>query len=232
MPIRAKIFVALTAGTGAAIAGYALLHWQSDDPIRFLCYLTIAALASRLKVRLPGIDGTMSVNFLFVLLGILEMSLPETLLIACTAGLVQCLWSTNTAREPVKIIFNVFGMMANAVGASYLVYHGAENLMHHNVPVLLALAACSYFLANTLPVAMVICLTEIKSFRKIWTECYFWSFPYYLAGAAIAGMVSMLNRQLSWQTSLLVLPPMYWIYRSYRLYLAKLEQEKKHAEVE
>ena len=231
MPIKAKIFVELTAGTGAAIAAYAVLHWQSTDLIRFLCYLTVAVLSSGLKVRLPGIDGTMSVNFLFVLLGILEMSLPETLLIACTAALVQCLWNVNSIK-PVKIIFNVFGMMANAVGISYLVYHGAANPMHHNVPVLLGLAACSYFFANTLPVATVISLTETKSFRKIWTECYFWSFPYYLAGAAIAGLVDMLNRQLGWQTSLLVLPPMYWIYRSYRLYLAKLEQEKQHAEAE
>ena len=31
--------------------------------------LAVAVLASGLKVQLPGIDGTMSVNFLFILLG-------------------------------------------------------------------------------------------------------------------------------------------------------------------
>ena len=33
-----------------------------------------------------------------------------------------------------------------------------------------------------------------------------------------------------WQTSLLILPVVYLIYRSYRLYLGKLEDEKRHVE--
>src|SRR5262249_28744339 len=65
---------------------------------------------------------------------------------------------------------------------------------------------------------------------KIWSECYFWSFPYYLVGAAMAGFVSYLNHFIGWQTSLLVLPVVYWVYRSYRLYLGRLEDEKRHVE--
>jgi len=49
-------------------------------------------------------------------------------------------------------------------------------------------------------------------------------------GAAIAGLVSFLNRHIGWQSSLLVLPPVYLMYRSYRLYLGKLEDETRHAE--
>jgi len=45
------------------------------DPVKFACYLLAALLASSLKVTLPGIDGTLSVNFLFTLLGILETRL-------------------------------------------------------------------------------------------------------------------------------------------------------------
>jgi len=86
------------------------------------------------------------------------------------------------------------------------------------------------FLGHTIPVTIVICLTEGKSFRKVWAESYFWSFPYYLLGAAIAGTVSAVNRWVGWQTSLFVLPVMYWIYRSYRLYLGRLEDEKRHVE--
>jgi putative nucleotidyltransferase with HDIG domain len=51
-----------------------------------------------------------------------------------------------------------------------------------------------------------------------------------MVGAAIAGLVSFLNRHIGWQASLLVLPPIYLMYRSYRLYLGKLEAEKQHAE--
>lgn len=56
---------------------HALWHWQSVNLPRFACYLLIAVLASSLKIRLPGIDGTMSVNFLFILLGVLHHSDPN-----------------------------------------------------------------------------------------------------------------------------------------------------------
>ena len=76
----------------------------------------------------------------------------------------------------------------------------------------------------------MIALTEQRSIKSLWVECYFWSFPYYLVGAAVAGMISWFNREFGWQTSLLIVPVIYLIYRSYRLYLGKLEDEKRHVE--
>src|SRR5450432_3130765 len=108
MSIRAQIFIAITAAAGATVLTTALLHWHSNDLLKFGCYLLIAVLASTLKVRLPGIDGTMSVHFLFVLLGVMEMSLAETLLIGCAAGLAQCLWTPRQSNRLAKIVFNVF----------------------------------------------------------------------------------------------------------------------------
>ena len=230
MPKRAQAFIFITAALGAAVIAGSAMRWESQDNLRFVCYLLVALLASGLKVQLPGIDATMSVNFLFILIGILELSLPETLVIGCASGLVQCLWHTKTARAPIKIIFNVFSMMAPAIALSSFAYRGLTPVLRGSVPLLLIAAACVYFLSNTIPVAVVISLTEGKPLRKTWAESYFWSFPYYLVGAAIAGLVSGLNHWVGWQTSLLVLPIMYWIYRSYRLYLGRLEDEKRHVE--
>jgi hypothetical protein len=56
--------------------------------------------------------------------------------------------------------------------------------------------------------------------------------PYYLVGAAAVGLVGIINQRAGWQTSLLVLPVIYWVYRSYRLYLGRLEAEKERVEVE
>ena len=164
----------------------ALLHGHSSEPLKFGCYLLIAVLASTLKVQLPGIEGTMSVHFLFVLLGIRELSLAETLIIGCTAALVQSLWKTKGRAELVKVIFNVFSMSCNAIGLTYFAYHSAE-ILTQSSPLLLVVGACAYFLSNTMLVAMIISLTEGNSLRRIWAETYFWSFPYYLAGAAVVG---------------------------------------------
>ena len=232
LSLQTKAFVGVASFCGLVTLGYALGHWQSHDPARFLCYLAVAILASGLKVQLPGIDGTMSVNFLFILLGVMELSLPETLLIGCLATLVQSVWQTRKRLDPIKVLFNVAGMMANASAFTYFTFHWLSTRFGSNKPILLMLAALVFFFANTLPISIVIALTEGKSSRKVWSECYFWSFPYYLVGAAAVGLVGIINRSAGWQTSLLVLPLIYWVYRSYRLYLGRLEAEKERVEVE
>jgi diguanylate cyclase (GGDEF)-like protein/putative nucleotidyltransferase with HDIG domain len=232
LSLRTKAFVGLTALSGTAVLVYSLWHWQSADLTRFICYLAVALLASVLKVQLPGIDGTMSVNFLFILMGVMELSLAETLVIGCAATLLQSIWHLGKRLDPVKVIFNVAGMMANASALTYVSYHWLAVRGGGNKPILLMVAALVFFFANTLPISLVIALTEGKSARKVWAECYFWSFPYYLVGAAAVGLVGVVNRQAGWATSLLVLPLVYWVYRSYRLYLGRLEAEKERVEVE
>jgi diguanylate cyclase (GGDEF)-like protein/putative nucleotidyltransferase with HDIG domain len=232
LSLQTKAFVGITASIGVVVLGFALSHWQSHDPLRFVCYLAIAVLASGLKVQLPGIDGTMSVNFLFILLGVLELSLPETLVIGCTATLVQSVWQARKRLDPVKVLFNVAGMMANASALTYLTYHWLNGRFGSNRPILLMVAALVFFISNTAPISVVIALTEGKSSRRVWSECYFWSFPYYLVGAAAVGLVGIVNGSAGWETSLLVLPLIYWVYRSYRLYLGRLEAEKERVEIE
>ena len=224
----AKAFISLVVLAGTSVLLYGAINPTSRNIAQFICYLLIAILAARLKVRLPGITGTMSVNFLFILLGILELGFTETLVLGTAAIMVQCFYRDRPS--PIQVSFNL-GASAIAIGLAYNLYHlaisGAQVKSH---PLLLGLAAISYFVANTGSIAAVIALTEYKSIKRIWVECYFWSFPYYLVGAAFAGMIGWFNRQFGWETSLLIVPIIYLIYRSYRLYLGKLEDEKRHVE--
>lgn len=228
--VGANVFIAAMALAALGCFSVALANWQSTDLLKFVCYLAVALLASSLKIKLPGINGTMSVNFLFILLGVLEMSFGETLVIGFAAVLVQSYWKSSKGLQPIHVVFNL-SQLPVGTAAAYGVYqlittHG----LNRNAPLALLLAAITYFAFNTLAMATIIRLTEGKGVLKVWSECYFWSFPYYLVGAAIAGLVSFLNRQIGWQSSLLVLPPVYLMYRSYRLYLGKLENETRHAE--
>src|SRR5260370_35228684 len=98
-------------------------------------------------------------------------------------------------------------------------------------PVLMmAAAACTQFIANAFPVACIIALSEAKSLRKIWKECYFWSFPYYLVGAALAGAFWAVSHGFGWEVAIVGFHVAFLIYRSYRLYLGRLEHEKRHSE--
>src|ERR1700693_4093911 len=178
-----RVFVTVVVLCGTIVLFHSVWYGSSENPLKFLCYLAIALAASRLKVNLPGITGTTSVNFLFLLLGVLELSLAETMALGCAAVVVQCF--DRDRPIPIQVVFNV-SSTALAIAVTFASYH--YSLAHHavsNPSTLLFLAACIYFVANTLPVAAVISLTERRSLRKIWADCYFWSFPYYLVGAAI-----------------------------------------------
>jgi len=85
----AKLLISLVVAAGTGVLLYGAIHPTSKNIAQFICYLLIAILASRLKVNLPGITGTMSVNFLFILLGILELSFTETLVLGTAAIMVQ-----------------------------------------------------------------------------------------------------------------------------------------------
>lgn len=226
----AKIYVSSIVVIGAMVTLVELARWQSQDIFRFVCYLALAIFASRLKVSLPGISGALSVLFIFILFAIVEMSLPEALFIGCAAILMQCLWNYRQRPKWHQVLFNL-GSMAITVVASGAVYHASLLTQSRLEPALrLVVTATVFFLMNTFPVAGAIALTERRTLRSVWRECYIWSFPYYLLGAVVVGVASSLNRYFGWQTALLAIPVVYLIYRSYYLYLGRMEDEKKHAE--
>ena len=228
--IAARAFIAGLGLACFAVFAFAFAHWHITDPVKFVSYLAAALLASALKVSLPGIEGTLSVNFIFTQLGILELSLPETLLIGLAGTVGQFYWRNARQIKPVQLIFNVSQVAVSSAAA-----YGAYQLMvirvlHAPGPLALVVAAVTQFLCNTTALSVIIGLTEEKPIGKVWGENHLWLLPYYMVGAAAAGLVHFLNGHIGWQSSLLVLPPIYLLYRSYRLYLGKLETEKVHAQ--
>src|ERR1700728_315215 len=105
MPFIAKVYVSSIVLIGAAVTVMQLARWQSQDLVRLGCYLLLFIGASRLKVSLPGITGALSVLFIFILFGILELSLPEALLLGCTAILFQCLWKYRQRPRWHQVLF-------------------------------------------------------------------------------------------------------------------------------
>ena len=118
--LGAQVFIAAMALAALGCFYVALAHWQSSDPIKFLCYLAVALLASSLKIKLPGINGTMSVNFLFILLGVLEMSFAETVVIGFAAVLVQSYWKSSNLKS-IHVLFNL-SQLPVGTAAAYVVY--------------------------------------------------------------------------------------------------------------
>jgi diguanylate cyclase (GGDEF)-like protein/putative nucleotidyltransferase with HDIG domain len=228
--ISAKFYIGEVIAIGALALLADIPRWTTEDPLRFIIYLLIAAVSSSMKLTLPGMKGTVSVGFLIVLVGIMELSRAEVLIIATVCVVIQCVWHTKRQPHLTKILFNVSCMWI-AANAAYAVYHSSALRALGMGPVLsLFLAAGIQFLINAFPVACVIALSERMTLRRVWSESYFWSFPYYLVGAALAGGFCALSHRFGWQIAITTLPMVYFIYRTYKLYLARLEDEKDHAQ--
>jgi len=230
MSIAAKTYLTTVVLIGTVVTISEVSRWESQDLVRFVCYLALSIAASRLKVALPAISGALSVLFIFILFGIVELSLPEALLMGCLATLLQCWWQGRRQQKWYQVLFNVSSVAIAITMASYC-YHSTLLIKGHFEPALrLLITAMVFFVMNTFPVAAAIAFSEEKSLRTVWRECYFWSFPYYLLGAAIAGAASAINKHFGWQSALLAIPVIYLLYRSYYLYLVRKEDGRKHAE--
>src|ERR1035438_2244411 len=211
MTKRTKFYIAFTIVSGAALVGSCLAsEYGIKHSDAYLAYCLLAWLSSALKVRLPGITGTISVNFLFILIAVAEFTFPGTVLLASVACVVQCLWRPKSRPRLVQVAFNV-ATLALSSGAAYRLSHAFAGADAH-LGVLLAVAAAFYFAADTLLISGVLSLVQNKSLFAVWQQCYLWSFPYYLVGAAIAALAVETDRSLGWVMSLLILPLMYLVY--------------------
>src|ERR1700752_3602090 len=157
MALGARLYITVVVALGSFVLAVGAMPPPSPQPVKFICYLVVAVAASRLKVNLPGITGTMSVNFLFILLGILELSFAETLALGCFAILTQCFYRDRPRF--VQVLFNTCAT-SFAIALAYCIYHVPILRVQSNPAVLLVATAATYFAANNLPVATIISMTE------------------------------------------------------------------------
>lgn len=219
LSIKTKILVGLVVSFGVGILLQVPLTWGHPAYGRFTGTFLVALLAARLKVSLPRLTGSMSVNLPFILLALSELSLAEALLITGASTLVQCLWSDNSQQKPIKIMFNV-GVTLMAAQAAWFTMQATAP----NSGLGLALGALAYLLVNTIPVAAIIALTENGRLFGIWRQILQLTFPYFILAAGVAGLAKLAAYSFAWYIPLLILPLMFLVQHSFTLYFQTLRE--------
>src|SRR5215467_2385958 len=103
--ISARIFVALIVVSGFLLVGNAVLNVHSPSE-RFIVLLVLATAAARLRVKLPGMTGTMSVNLPFVLLTAALLGTPEAVLAGFISTIAQSLPRRKQDFNLVQVMFS------------------------------------------------------------------------------------------------------------------------------
>ena len=191
---------------------WTIANWHSSDPVRLLSFALATAFGSMLKLRLPGVRGMVSVSALFILVGIVNLNLPEALLVGALSMLVQCTWRTSSRPKLVQTAFNI-SVLTIAVFITAMVFDYSHR--HFLEPVSLGLLALTYFFVNTFPIALIIGLTEGQRVVTVWSGQR-WLLPYYVAGASMAWLIEHRSARHSVGISIICLPLVYLVHRSNR----------------
>lgn len=221
MPSAAKAYIAMIAAIAVGVLAVVASRWNPENLKNFVVFFALAMLASTMKIRLPGFKTTISTNFVFILIGIALFSFGETVLIGLGGALVQSLWKTQQRPKLVQVLFNA-ACLTVCTSAAFWTSHAIPAMLGlQSVAVMMVLGAAAYVALNTGLVSLVISLAEGRSLNQVWPSCYEWTFPYFLVGAAVAGLASTVGQGTNLGTSLLVLPVMYFVYVYYRMHILR-----------
>src|SRR5229473_6777947 len=102
-----QTFIAVMVLAAMASTAYASRASHTLHSSYALAILALAAATSRMKIKLPGIDGNMSVNLPFLLMAVVNLSALEAVVIASISTMVQCWPKLDAKFKPEQMLFNV-----------------------------------------------------------------------------------------------------------------------------
>jgi hypothetical protein len=216
---QTKAFIGVMTLAAAGSATYAGLVSHTLHLYYALAVLALAAATSRMKVKLPGLEGNMSVNLPFLLAAIVNLSALEAVVIACASTVVQCWPKRGMKLKTGQMVFNV-SMMTLVASLASLLFHSAW-LQRGPETLGIALATGALFLGQTVPVAAIIALSDGGRMERVWRNLAQLSFPYFVVSAGMTSMMQTVDHHLGWGAALAVFPVMYGIHRSYVIYFAR-----------
>jgi putative nucleotidyltransferase with HDIG domain len=226
MTYRVKALVCVVvAGAIASLrstSGHPAQQW-----FHFFVYLAAILLSSGMKVAMPKSEGTMSVNLPFILLGILQLSPLQAVILATSSVIAQCRIRVIKPFTLIQILFNVANVTTATVLA-WQTYASTLSLSRGEVAPALAIAATVYFLANTIPLTLILAWESGTGPLKQWRQEFLWYLPFYFVGAVLAAAANLVGVMFGWMTSLLLIPMVYTVYRAYCAQMAIVRDRERH----
>ena len=235
LPRAAQIYVATIVAIGALVFGYCVRSISFNQPFLFFALLVLSPATAALKVYLPltGGGSTMSVSYAVDFASLLLLGPHQTMLVATGSAIGQCHLNTKQDNPPYRTVFSIASLIitVQAAGLAFRLLGGRPvpmSLVDLTPP--LVAAATVYFLLNTSLVAAAIALSTRQSIAKTWHNNFLWSAPSYFVGAGTAALASLLVAHAGYWVAPFTFAPLYLTYRTYKVYLGRVEDEQRHVQ--
>jgi signal transduction histidine kinase len=227
----ALAYALTVAGLGLAAAAWVVAAAGVIPSREFLILACLAGLLGSRTVRLWS-KVELSVALPFICAALMREGLGEAVVVSAAAAMGASLLRTDRL-DAVRVAFNT-AVISSTTAASGLVYLaaggevGGVTIAQSLVP--LTVAVLVYFLLNSALVSGVIHLHQRVPVLKVWSENFVWSAPSYFTGSFVGLMIAILLERVGLLTFLLALPPSALIYYFYRIYLDRMEMQRRHLE--
>jgi diguanylate cyclase (GGDEF)-like protein/putative nucleotidyltransferase with HDIG domain len=175
----------------------------------------------------------MSVSYAVDFASLLLLGPHETMLVAAGSAFSQCHLNSKERNPLHRTLFSVASLVLTVQGAglAFTLLGGTRSAMP-----LAALArplvgaATVYFLLNTGLVATAIALSTRTKILSTWNNNFLWSAPSYFVGAGSAALAASFVAHAGYWVAPLTFAPLYLTYRTYKVYMGRIEDEQRHVQ--
>ena len=237
LPLPARLYVGATIALGAVVLVSLAPRSEFHRPWLFLILLATSAITSAFKVSLPlaKSGSTMSVSYAVDFAALLLIGPNETMIVAVTSAWSQCTFRMKTKNPFYRTLFSMacLAITVQAAGFAYELLGGVPGTLGNSVPELarpLVAAATMYFVFNTSLIAVAVALATKQGFFGVWNQNFLWSAPSYFVGAGAAAIATYAVMYSGIWTAVLSAAPLYLTYRTYKVYLGRIDDERRHVE--
>ncbi len=234
LPVAARAYVTAVIVAGALVAAFNAPHGL-EHPGLFLLLLVCSSLASAMKVSLPlaTSGSTMSISYAVDFASLLLLGANETMFVAATSAWSQCTFRVQTKSPVYRTLFSMASLVLTVklAGLVYTWLGGLSSDMPLQLTTIakpLVGAATVYFVANTALIATAIGLSINQRIFRVWNENFLWSAPSYFVGALAAAAAAWVIQRGGYWTAALTSMPVYLLYRTYKVYLGRVQDEQRH----
>jgi diguanylate cyclase (GGDEF)-like protein/putative nucleotidyltransferase with HDIG domain len=237
LPLPARLYVGATIVLGALLVVSLGPRSSFANPLLFAVLLLTSAITSAFKVSLPlaKSGSTMSVSYAVDFASLLLLGPNETMLVAVTSAWSQCTFRMKTKNPVYRTMFSMacLAVTVQASGFAYEVLGGVPGTLASTVVGVarpLVGAATMYFIFNTCLIAIAVSLTTRQPFIAVWNQNFLWSAPSYFVGALTAAIATWAVMGSGLWLAVLAAAPLFLTYRSYKVYLGRIDDERRHVE--
>jgi PAS domain S-box-containing protein len=220
LPRRARWYIIGVIALGSAIFVWLLPRAELSPVLPLLFFVALSALTSVFKVQFPIASGSnMSVSYVVDIAALILRGPHTTMLLGAFSGWAQSTFNAKQGNPAYRTLFNmsILVLTIQASGQVFVAVGGSPDAGIKAMIWPLLSMSVTYFVVNTVPIAIAIALTTNQNAWRIWTSEFLSSEPSYIVGAVAAAVVIAVTTTSGWWlAALATAAPLYLTYKMYR----------------